>query len=527
LLINEKLEVKDMAINGTAWDDTLIGTDDRYEEIYGYGGNDYIDGKTSSNYMNGGPGDDTIVGGTRGDSRSPFSDVNTVAFDTSENPVRVRLGVEQDGQIVGVATGDGTDTILNGDHFRLSDFNDSYFVKPEWHGGQWLNSVFYLNDLLSSRVYGYGKNPAGFNMVSPGPGDDTITGNFNTRISYADNRIKSSKGIKVTFTGEASGNVQGEDLNGIGFTDTFTNLYQIRGTTGPDELIGSAGTQIFQPFGSSSGYDIFDGGPDTDYLDLWVGAQEAVTVDLGRTDSQKLNASLGSIKISSIEMVRATPFNDSLLGDASDNYFVPMEGDDTIDGGGGIDSVVFNDLRQYFSIEKNSESGTVKVIDTRPDIPSYNSGLLEYRFGSSLLTNVEFLVFEDETLSVDQDSSSQTPSEEDAVTPPQSVIDTHSIDVIVDLLGNALHLKGLIESTDTDSHTIAYNGSVFNYADIDPIITIVTRDGEFTDEFRNEIAEIYPGVSGIRYSDALSLLGQALLDSTVINIAGADGNYVG
>ena len=62
---------------------------------------------------------------------------------------------------------------------------------------------------------------------------------------------------------------------------------------------------------------------------------------------------------------------------------------------------------------------------------------------------------------------------------------------------------------------------------MDGIITTVVRDGEFTSEFAAEIAESFPDSAGISYSTAVALIGQANMESTLLAVAGADGNYVG
>jgi hypothetical protein len=76
-------------------------------------------------------------------------------------------------------------------------------------------------------------------------------------------------------------------------------------------------------------------------------------------------------------------------------------------------------------------------------------------------------------------------------------------------------------------HTVEYEGAVFDFAPIDPLITTVTRDGEFTQEFRDEIAQAYPGVENILYSDAVDIVGVANIDQILLGVAGFDGNFVG
>ena len=42
-----------------------------------------------------------------------------------------------------------------------------------------------------------------------------------------------------------------------------------------------------------------------------------------------------------------------------------------------------------------------------------------------------------------------------------------------------------------------------------------------------EIAESFPDSAGISYSTAVALIGQANMETTLLMVAGADGNYVG
>jgi hypothetical protein len=111
----------------------------------------------------------------------------------------------------------------------------------------------------------------------------------------------------------------------------------------------------------------------------------------------------------------------------------------------------------------------------------------------------------------------------------------HSLSVIVDtgvLNSSAMLLKGLNESiTYTDGvatkHTVEYSGITFDYSQIDSLITAVTRDDEFTMEFRKELTDFAPTSVNLSYKDAVLLIGLAHVDNTLIAIAGADGNYVG
>ena len=103
----------------------------------------------------------------------------------------------------------------------------------------------------------------------------------------------------------------------------------------------------------------------------------------------------------------------------------------------------------------------------------------------------------------------------------------YTLNVIVDLFGQVLYLKGLRETVASTSHTVEYAGTTFNWSEVDSLATTVTRDGNFTDEFAKEIADVYPSAAGIGYSTAVALVGASAIDSVLIAVAGADGNYVG
>ena len=109
---------------------------------------------------------------------------------------------------------------------------------------------------------------------------------------------------------------------------------------------------------------------------------------------------------------------------------------------------------------------------------------------------------------------------------------TYTLDVIVELFGQVTYLKELTETITVSedgeviSHTVDYNGTTFNWSEIDALVLTVTRDGNFTDEFAQEIADAYPTVAGISYSTAVLLVGTEI-DDIILGIAGADGNITG
>ena len=113
--------------------------------------------------------------------------------------------------------------------------------------------------------------------------------------------------------------------------------------------------------------------------------------------------------------------------------------------------------------------------------------------------------------------------------------ETHTLSVIADkgVLGaGAVLLNGLIEKLTitngvTTAHKVEYAGSTFDYTQIDPLITTVIRDGEFTSEFKKELTDAAPTTANLTYRDAVTLVGVSNIDAALISVAGLDGNFVG
>ena len=93
-------------------------------------------------------------------------------------------------------------------------------------------------------------------------------------------------------------------------------------------------------------------------------------------------------------------------------------------------------------------------------------------------------------------------------------------------------IKGLTENiTKTDGviteQFFLYAGARYDYSDIDSLIIVVTRNGEFTDEFSQEISDYAASFESATYSDVVKLVGSSSIDAWLITVAGDDGNYIG
>ena len=172
-----------------------------------------------------------------------------------------------------------------------------------------------------------------------------------------------------------------------------------------------------------------------------------------------------------------------------------------------------------------SGSGTTYTALFTPTANSTTNGVVSVSSG----------VFTDAAGNANADGSDANNTVTMAVdTVPVAITQINTLSVIVDqgVLGSdAVLLRDLKETTTTldgrvQSHKVEYAGVVFGFAEIDSLITTVTRDGEFTQEFRVEIAQAYPGVENILYADAVAIVGIANIDQILLGVAGFDGNFV-
>ncbi len=207
-------------IRGSAYNDILIGSAlnaSSTSEIFdGRGGDDYIDG-------NGG-----------------FDRVRYDNLNIGNGSINVQLAA---GTVTGTdATSQaavGTDTLRSIESVRGSSGAD----------------VFNAVGFLASGSVNSGGDQGNFNEFEGMAGNDTITGNGNTRVSY----VNASAGVTVTLTGNGQGTATGNSSVG---TDTFLGgVTAVRGSSFNDTLIGSNnGASSFEIFEGWAGDDLINGG---------------------------------------------------------------------------------------------------------------------------------------------------------------------------------------------------------------------------------------------------------------------------
>lgn len=279
-------------IVGSSYADVFIGTDGANringavgsDVIYGEGGDDTLEGGSGNDTLYGGAGDDFLDGGFNDDYIDGEGGSNYASYASASAAVTVNLS------IVGAqntGTAGGTDTLVNIQNLRGSNFNDTLIG----------------ND--------------GDNAFIGGLGDDTINGGAGLdTISY----IESTSGVTVNMlTGTSSVAAEG--------TDTLISIEGITGSRFDDTLIGDAADNILE---GGLGNDTLDGGDGNDTAS-YIYSTENLTVNLSLTTAQNFGA-LGTDTLIDIENVKTGSGNDTILG---------SDGNNVLDGGSGINTVSY------------------------------------------------------------------------------------------------------------------------------------------------------------------------------------------
>ena len=214
-------------VRGSYFDDNLYGSNNfnTFENFEGRGGNDYIDGRG-------------------GFDRAVYANEDT--------GINVLLAA-------GIVTGGlntGTDTLRSIEAITGTEFTDTYNATGFTGSGAPTPSVNAGNS-------GPSNNPSSdFNEFEGGGGDDTITGNGNTRVAFYSATAGVTVTLDVTGSGSSFGTAPG-DLAGVG-TDTFiSGVRNVRGSEFNDIITGNGGDNILEGQG---GNDVLNGRDGNDTL---------------------------------------------------------------------------------------------------------------------------------------------------------------------------------------------------------------------------------------------------------------------
>jgi Ca2+-binding RTX toxin-like protein len=444
-----------------------------YENVNGTRYPDYIVGNDLDNVINGGSGDDYLYGGEGND---------TLDWDVS-----LRGGNDH------LEGGEGDDTYVL----------DSYYDEIVELSNEGIDTVYvgYSYSLVNT----YLENIRTFSNQTAGL---TFTGNA------WGNEIDGGQGADTLI-----GNAGNDTLNGNAGNDFIT------GGTGDDAIDGGEGSDTAVLAGNYSNYSFkYDsitkkytvtntsGSDGTDtlinveflkFLDKTVGIDSVIQVV---TSPPTIAIKSSSLNLSNTQTAVIT----FTLSETSANFIAG----DVIVAGGTLskfagDGITFTAL---FTPTPNSViTASVRVLSGA----FTNSKGMANIDGSDANNSVSLAV-----------NTSITPVVKN---------EKHDLSIVIDkniMSGGApVYLKGLVENfTYTNgvitSHTIELGGTAFVYSQVDGLITTVTRDGEFTQEFTKEINDYLKTDANITYKNAVALVGVQSIDGVILFVAGADGDYV-
>ncbi len=430
-------------IDGTDGDDELVGGDID-NTINGFAGDDRLDGNGGDDVLNGGDGNDQLYGddgddilnlgaGEHGYASTGEGDDTVDASQTQYPAVNIGAGSTN---IIG-----NLPDFRNGDAGILLGYWDLYGV-----GGI---EVTIGADGTGTSISGDGTVTASFtgaNGVLGSQDDDTINGSdyehYEAFAGYLGDDVINAGGgfdeLRLDWEeNEASHDdiaVQGANVNlatgvvldAVGGTDTVSGFEAVRGTSMDDTLTVGANNEEFIRFRGLDGADTFNGHADSydiaDYRDdADYGGLSGITVDLAA--GTIVDGFENTDTVSSIDRVLGTEFSDSMTGGTEDVWFFGYGGDDaltggsgndvlvggsgsnTLDGGEGEDDVAYFDTSFDDATLTQNDDGTVTVTGT--DLQSDEAF-------EDTVSNIEFLMFEDESLSLAQ-VESNTSSGDDTV----------------------------------------------------------------------------------------------------------------
>lgn len=315
---------------GQDGDDVVIGGASGHDHLFGGRGTDQIIGGAGVTQMYGGAGSDTFVAHPRGQTilvdyslfESDFLIVNEAGFSANDFRSRAQLiNWDNTGALdLQVTLPDGGEVILIGMGERLEEVVAS--LLPAEGNVDPVDPIT-DDDLLQGRpgidtLYGGRGNDTIYGDPEGGIGDDQIFGDEGNDLIYGvggSDRLEGGTGNDKLYGGYGAdllfGGLHNDLLQGDADSDT---LY---GDNGSDTLNGGGGSDSLYGGGAN---DTLDGGDGDDVL-------------AGDGGNDEMSGGNG------LDTLHGGNGDDILYGDESNDYLLGDKGNDTIFGGGGQDEL--------------------------------------------------------------------------------------------------------------------------------------------------------------------------------------------
>ena len=347
--------------------DELTGRDDgssatSIDHIYGFAGNDIIDGRAGVDLIYGGDGDDTLTGGAGsdiidgGDGRDTASYATStggVTYDfTAANTDYVGVGGDAVGDklisiegVIGSATGDTFSVSASGAVHAVTSVaagegDDKVVLDLANIGSAGVISGISLDGGAGSdTLVVQGIDSGSIKSLTINLGRSTLSLITSDDARYS---IRISNFEDLELTGFASIDEWLVLGNGAANKVTFTDKPTMVGTSGSISLANGDDRIVFRASDTFDGFNLrIDGGRDSDTIDF-SSLEHLLNLDLAKTNEQAINANGASLQIRNLENVivpgnvaAATTGNNVVHGNGAANIITGARAE--FHGAGGSD----------------------------------------------------------------------------------------------------------------------------------------------------------------------------------------------
>ncbi len=360
--------------------------------------NDILIGNSGNNSLEGGMGADILVGNGGNDTASYASAKSAVNVSLSSPTVTLNLSAQLLGSAVqAVVISDGSSE-ANGDKLvGIKNLSGSAFDDN-------LSGDSQNNTLSGGAGNDWLAGLGGNNILNGGDGVDTASYYF------------MSKGVSLNLSSLINGNGDVKVLTTGSNFDILNSIENVVGTHFNDMLVGDAKNNIIE---GGKGADVIDGKGGVDTVSYEHADSNVVVSLLLSTQLPLLAGDATGDKISNVENIRGSQFNDILTGNFDDNVIEGGAGSDLIVGAFGNDTASYEHSLQAVSVDlsklvQNSAgdaNGDVLIgIDNIIGSEVSNGFLGQYENSQAPLRNYLISVTDpsnifDDILSVDNDNN--------------------------------------------------------------------------------------------------------------------------
>jgi Ca2+-binding RTX toxin-like protein len=331
-------------IKGSSKSETLLGTDGPADSIYGYGGDDIILAGGGNDYIEPGMGSDFIDGG---------SGNNTISYLDYVVPWYVSGLV---GLYVDLASGEATTFVPSYNPINANVTETDHFINIQNVAGSNSNDWIW-GDGGANWLYGWDGNDE---LHGRGGADHLLGLDDNDLLDGGEGAdfLDGGNGIDTAYYGSAPSAVNVSLESGKGFWgdsagDTLTLIENLTGSAYNDSLIGDSNANVLD---GGKGDDYLKGGGGADTLEGGDGSDTIaygdsnIGVYVSLYSGAAFNGTATGDQFDSIENLTGSYHGDMLEGDEYVNTIKGLSGDDvlqgygdadTIDGGDGIDTVIY------------------------------------------------------------------------------------------------------------------------------------------------------------------------------------------